>query len=378
MNAFLKNYSMKIHTLAPVFIGDGSKIGKKEYIYLPWEHRIIIPDLGKMYEALSKAGKRNAYEKYMLENSREDLSVWLKQQGISKREYDQWKQYEIDAGEIPLTGDQFRSVKAKEIASFIKDAYGLPYVPGSSIKGMFRTALLAYEIRHNPEKYRGVVANIKENVRKTAGRTVFLSRETEEMESTAFHKYYTDVAREETRLKDAVNDSLAGLRVSDSEPVPLKSLALSQKIDLFLDGREKPLPILRETLSPETDIFFEVTIDSSMCPYGIEDILNALSEFQSICYDSFYSRFRRGSRDKDVVWLGGGTGFLSKTVLYPLFGKDAVRVTDQVLRNTLGKKYVEHKHNKDLSLGIAPHVCKCTRYGGTLHDMGMARIEWLR
>ena len=52
------------------------------------------------------------------------------------------------------------------------------------------------------------------------------------------------------------------------------------------------------------------------------------------------------TKEKNTVWLGGGCGFLSKTVLYPLLGSNAVKVVDNVFKNTLGKNYVVHKHNQ--------------------------------
>lgn len=377
MKSFLKHYRIKIHTLSPVFIGNGDKIGKKEYIYLPTDHKIIIPDLEIMYASLMKKRKANAYQEYMIKNSKDDLSVWLRQQGIFRREYEQWKKYEIDAGDIPLTGDQFRSAKAKEIACFIKDAYGYPYVPGSSIKGMFRTALLSWEIRRHPDQYKSLTENLRNNARKKGKRNSFLSKDTSELETMAFHEYRSEDSKTKTKLGDAVNDRLSGLHVSDSVPIPMDALTLCQKIDLTLNKKEKPLPILWETLRPGTDIFFEISIDTMIFPYDIENILEALSEFQNICYKYFYCQFQRGTQERNVVWLGGGTGFLSKTVLYSLFGREALQITDQVFRNTLDRKYDEHKHEKDVFLGVAPHVCKCTRYQGKLYDMGMGQIEVL-
>ena len=49
MNNFLKHYRLKIHTLSPVAVGSGEKIGKKEYIYLPAKKRALVPDIEKMY-----------------------------------------------------------------------------------------------------------------------------------------------------------------------------------------------------------------------------------------------------------------------------------------------------------------------------------------
>ena len=54
MNEYLKCYKVKLHVLSPVHIGSGTKIGKKEYIYMPWNHQVIIPDIQKMYAELQK------------------------------------------------------------------------------------------------------------------------------------------------------------------------------------------------------------------------------------------------------------------------------------------------------------------------------------
>ena len=366
----LKHHTVKIEALSPIFIGSGEKIGKKEYIYLPWDHRVIIPDINKIYTAIQRKGHGRQFEEYMLKNSQDALGVWLKKMGYQKKDYEAWKRYELEAGDAFLTA----AARSKEIMAFIKDPYGLPYVPGSSIKGMFRTALLAWEVKKNPPAF----GQIKEDIRNNAGRggrNTVLTRETQQMEEKAFH---TLDRGKDIQKKNAVCCNLAGLVVGDSRPVSTEQLVLTQKVDYSLDREEKPLPILREALIPGTDICFDVTIDTSVCPYSMEDILEALEYFQKICYAGFYKRFRRGSNEESVVWLGGGAGFLSKTVLYPVFGAEAYRITNSVFRATLPPKvYEEHKHRKDLDLKLSPHTCKCTRYRGELYDMGMGRIEVL-
>ena len=82
-------------------------------------------------------------------------------------------------------------------------------------------------------------------------------------------------------------------------------------------------------------------------------------------------------KNENIVWLGGGCGFAAKTIIYGILENDAIRVIDGIYRNTLGKNYREHKHDCDIKLGVAPHVCKCTRYHGELYDMGMARLEYV-
>lgn len=112
----------------------------------------------------------------------------------------------------------------------------MPYVPGSSIKGMLRTALLASEIENNPEKYKRIALEISEKSQERAKRIpdrACLMKETQKLEQQAF---YT-LGREQ-RLNSAVNDHMAGLLVGDSEPIDLEQLTLSQKIDVTLNGEE--------------------------------------------------------------------------------------------------------------------------------------------
>ncbi len=372
MEEFIKKYEVKIKALSPIHVGNGEKIGKKEYINLLWNHKVIIPDLAKMYADICKVGLEREYINYML-NERIDLGVWLKQHDFQKKDYECWKKYEMDSGDALSGSSMGRQVRPKEIMCITKDAYGLPYIPGSSLKGMIRTALLAYEIKQNPGKYREVCTRIRNNVKQYAKRDQCLARETADLEVIAF---YT-LGRDEKKRGNAVNSCLAGVIVSDSKPISLENLILSQKIDYTLEGKEKPLPILKEALIPGTEINFEISIDRTQCEYTIDDILTALEDFQQNVYKNYYSRFRRGSEEKGIVWLGGGSGFLSKTIIYPVFEKDAVRISDAIFKNTLGKNYSIHKHNKDISLRIAPHVCKCTYYNGRLYDMGMGKIEVL-
>lgn len=371
MSEYLKCYKVTLHTLSPVHIGSGIKIGKKEYIYTPWNHQVLIPNIEKMYLELQAKGFGKKFESYMMDNKTQGLALgkWLGTHGFRNADYERWCSYQMDAGEAFANKE---SVPPKEINTFVKDAYGLPYVPGSSIKGMIRTALIVWEIQKHSEKYNEIKRLFKTKSAEKVNRTKCLAYETKELEQQILFT----LRRDEKKAGNAVNDNMSGLHVGDSQPIQLSRLTLSQKIDYSLDFKETPLPLLREALIPETDIYFDIAIDTTLCPYDMSEIIEALNYFQKICYQYFYSRFRRGTNDDNIVWLGGGCGFLSKTVVYPMFGKDAVKIIDNIYKNTLGNNYRVHKHTKDLTLQLAPHVCKCTKYQGRLYDMGMARIEY--
>ncbi len=370
MKDYLKHYTLKITALSPIHIGSGQKIGKKIYIYTPWDHKVIIPDIQKMYEDMQKHHLEKGFTEYMMDsrNRLPSLGQWLKEQGFTRKDYEQWKRYEMDAGEAFAQAGRNRP---KDIDAFVKDAYGMPYIPGSSIKGMIRTALIAWEIDRNPEKFSRIKERIFQKSGERENRNYCLAREMSQLEQQVLYTLGLD----EGNRGNAVNDNLSGLLVGDSRPIDMEYLTLSQKIDYTLQKQEKALPLLRESLKPETEICFDISIDTSVCPYTMEDIIEALNCFQKICYKYFYIRFDRGRDEDGIIWLGGGCGFLSKTIIYPLFGEDAVKVIDGIYRNTLGKNYQIHQHTKDMSLQLAPHVCKCTRYHGELYDMGMGRLE---
>lgn len=368
MRQCFKNYKMTIRAVSPIFIGSGEEIGKKEYIYMPWNHRVIIPDIYTMYDDLRKRGLSDEYEKFMMDsrNNQMSLSNWLAQKQFRQQDYERWVKYELDAGEA----FQDRNSRPKGIFAFVKDAYGMPYVPGSSIKGMIRTALLIKEITEKPEKYRMNREQFKRGSGEKMGRNNYLKHEITELEKDTFYC----LQRDDKKSNNAVNDCMAGISVGDSYPVSAECLTLSQKIDVTLEGKRKSLPILRETLIPGTEIHFDLKIDSSLCAYTIEDIMDAMLVFRDLSNQYFYSRFRRNIEEENAVFLGGGCGYVSKTVMYAMFGKDAVWLIDRIFQATLGRNYSDHKHGRDIDLQIAPHVCKCTVYQGKLYDMGIGQI----
>ena len=370
MQDYLKHYQMRITAQAPIHIGDGTKLGKKEYIRQG--SRVIVPDTGKMFRDLQLLHLDKAYAEFVLSSSYGymDLGWWLKEKGIMPQRIDGWKLYSMDAGDAFTKKPSGKGGTPKEILAFTKDPYGLPYVPGSSIKGMLRTAIICWRIHNNQSLYASQIKALIQTTSLGGKGKSFLKRQIDDIETAVLHT----LARTDRR-GNAVNSIMSGFIVSDSKPLPLTQLTLAQKIDYTLNRQEKPLPILREALKPGSQIDFELTIDTNICNITIEEVFAALDYFQQISFDSFYAKFGRGSKAKGTVWLGGGTGFLSKTIIYPACGTRALTTTDKVFYSTIGKNYTIHKHTADIKNGVAPHVCKCTRYGGQLYDMGMGKIE---
>lgn len=394
MKDFLKRYRVTITALSPIHIGMGQMIGKKEYIYLERSNKVIIPDIQKLYSAVRRKGLERQFQQYMFsfgKNNKGDVSLgeWLKRQGYSNLDYKDWALYQLDAGDALIKNNGGRE-KTKRIHAFIKDAYGKPYVPGSSIKGMLRTALLAWEIDQVNKQHSGRYDKIAQEIKnRVSSRTKgyhqknnngkkdkdCLKEETCQLEQQIL---YT-LQRDQEDQTNAVNDKLSGIRVSDSDALDVSKLTLCQKVDYSITKKENSVNTVRESLIPGTKICFDLEIDTSIDTYSIEDIIAAINCYQKICNEHFYAKFHRGTtqnRQKNIVWLGGGCGFATKTVLYALYEKEAVRVIDNIYQLTLGEIYRVHRHDKDVEQGVAPHICKCTKYHGELYDMGMARFEY--
>ena len=376
MKDYMKSYQMVLKTAAPLFIGDGKSLNKKEYLYLRNEKKVLIPDSGKLYEGVWKRRLSQQFTDYLLDkNDKDGLEQWLRKNGIRSMDYAKWIRYELDGGDHLGEGK-----RPYEIATFIKDGYGIPYVPGTSIKGMLRTILLSYELIRHPEACKKVrdtmIANGYDGDRNSKR---YLRRETVDIENQILHTLHrNDKNGKEVKLGDAVNDVLSGLIVSDSKSIDWKNMMLCQKMDRSPSGAfNNDLNILREAAKPGVMIPFRLTIDTTLCPYTVEDIMEAVRLFGEKYYEYYLQFFSGvGAPPKDTIWLGGGAGFLTKTILYPLLGYDnGIRAAVAVFDHTLPAKVKEkHGHDRDLKTGVSPHMLKCTEYKGRTYMMGQCFI----
>ena len=149
-------------------------------------------------------------------------------------------------------------------------------------------------------------------------------------------------------------------------------MIVTEKIDYNVVGNEKPLPLYRESLVPNTQVKFNVTIDTSIFNYTIDDILQAVKLFAEDYYTYFSSNFRGIKKPtSNTVWLGGGAGYVSKTIMYNLFGDDAYNIVSSVL-NVTAK---QHHHDKDKMKGVSPVTVKLTKYNNTLCHYGECTLS---
>lgn len=371
MESYLKEYDFELVTKAPVFIGSGEIVGKKEYIYNRRDNKVFFLDLDKMYQGLMERNLLSDFQDYMLKD-RYDLFYFMKNHDIAPKQYLQWADYSAVVGDPQMIN---RTTSA--ICRFVKDAYGEPYIPGSSLKGALRTILQTDYYLKNSEQAGKIAGRIMGESRKGAGAKYDQIEKT--MSQNAFHRQlFSDI-----EIRDIQNDIMRGLIISDSEPLSRNSMCICQKIDLGLDGRQKRLNILRECIVPDTAVRFKITIDKSVCRYTAREIVEATKAFYKNYLQEFAGKYHSAPSipgSGAVFYLGGGAGYSSKTMTYAVMhGNDAVKTVGKILDGNLPKKMRrQHDHLNDEKKGASPHTLKCTIYDGTLYQMGACSIRKMK
>jgi CRISPR-associated protein Csm5 len=140
------------------------------------------------------------------------------------------------------------------------------------------------------------------------------------------------------------------------------------------------MPILRECLRPGSRIEFELSIDPRLCPYTAPQIERAAQLFVQNYQQCFRGAFPQPTAlpQQGLLYLGGGCGYATKTMLYPLLGAQGIRQVSRVIDATLPYAVSkQHGHGSDQRKGASPHMLKCTRCNGRLYEMGACRMTIL-
>lgn len=357
MKSYLKTYKIKLTTLAPVFIGSGKDINKAEYVFDG--KSVYVIDQKKLMTAIIK---KNLTDKYLAVIGTDkrgfNLKMWLDKNGIT--DYKSLMAYE-------LMGVQNINEKKsmKEIKACIKNAYNMPYIPGSSLKGAIRTVIL-WNMICNDSKTLNSYRNKAMKALDNNGNAI--KRE--------FRKITPEI--EKRYLNKSIDDTnislMRGIIIGDSKPLSLDDIVICQKFDVNVNGKERQLNILRECIRPNVEIEFDLTIDESIFNIDADTICDMIKQYSNDYYDLITSNFVHAVDEENAIFIGGGAGYFSKTFTYGMFEEDdAVEFTRKYLSKTTNPK---HKHFTDNV--ISPHMQKCTMCDGKVYEMGKCRIEIIK
>lgn len=124
-----------------------------------------------------------------------------------------------------------------------------------------------------------------------------------------------------------------------------------------------------------------ITLDQSILKGAItaQSITEAIAAFAKYSRNTYRQHFASppshvSADGNNILYLGGGAGFFSKTLIYPYLGEaQGLAATASYLSD----KFRAHHHDRDLTLGIAPHTMKYGRFHGRYYDFGACEVTLL-
>lgn len=232
----------------------------------------------------------------------------------------------------------------KEARPFMRDGWGRAYVPGSSLKGVIRQALLFSYLKDKPEQLdqmRKELEKTLEDIRRMSPRNRNKPKTPKEVAWKIENLFRSSSGR-----PDPKNDIGRAIQLSDSAPIEspliLGGVGIFTAAGKSLKAQSEKTPSLFvEALEPGTTVTFDLTIDTALLehlgnPEGIRfrnavDLLGALQdrwEFvrelekaflrQSGAYEELWDQaFDSAGEDEAIIRLGAGSGLMGAS-LFPL------------------------------------------------------------
>gem|GEM_PF-1028440 len=395
-------YRLKLQVLTPLFVGGGDNFNltRVNYAFVPHEKKIYVLDERKWFDYLHQKRLLNEYANYIrlvsgAKSGGADIYQWLrsKEARLKARAEAVLKQ----ASSREYSTAWHPDFRTNNIHGFIKDPSGRPYIPGSTIKGALRTAVMSSLLQKMPSgrAYVRELESVLEGKKADSeGKKKFNRKELEKLGSK-IESSLLDFQENINGCPETFK-GMAGLSVSDSTPFPPEDLILVKKKDLSLvdgelkgeGGKKGSIPLYRECARPGTEVEFTLTIDFFKInrDYNInsfDDIAGALQkQFQALFGPAGVISFWKKSLGfippealaedgRGIVVLGGGTGYHSKSVISSLAHDPGE--ANELTRKILQGIFPAHKHYQDRPL--SPRTLKLARLKGQDRLMGICRIS---
>uniref|UniRef100_A0A7C2N7S8 CRISPR system Cms protein Csm5 n=1 Tax=Archaeoglobus fulgidus TaxID=2234 RepID=A0A7C2N7S8_ARCFL len=289
---------MKLEILTPVHIGSGDKYYATDFVIKG--DRVVFVDSTRFFEEVEKKGL-------------DPINV-AREISEGKKIEDFVDLSKIKIREVPFKGRTSRN----EILAHIKSR-GKPYIPGSTIKGAIRTAILWKEVKDSRELLNWTVNYIKKklNEKRNLGRKELIKLD-DELEEKVFRK-----AELTGRRSDPKNDLLRALRICDSEFIDDCRIYEIK----FLGMRN--FSMLAECTEAGQVAEFEASIDGFTLDYlsqklDYDYILSAAREFAEKVVEVELERkypqkaiteFKNVLNTRGIILrIGWGTGWYSSTI----------------------------------------------------------------
>lgn len=296
----LQKQTLRLTVTSPVSIGTGASYSPCEYYYDAKSGKVYFLHLGEWFKLMDKKGKRGAYEDFLRGKygNINTLTAWVKtvfSQGLTEVEMRPAIKSEVSVTSNLWIENNKLTLNTVRPCMHLLD--GRPYIPGSSIKGLIRTAILYHllqEDKNLKSRYKTSVStaskandkNSKNNVKDKFPIKKAMGKIAKPLEESLLYRL---VDKKGNKLSFALADVLRGLRCSDAMPVGDVTTEILQKIDLKLRNKKGEtsvaLPLYRESILPGNEFTFSITLDTAMTKIiginSVQDVLDILSEYHN-------------------------------------------------------------------------------------------------
>lgn len=366
---------MKLTTLSPVFIGGGERLSNLDYFYNLETSELKIIDEKKFFKFLIKNELLDSFINFVSKIKNAKLYEWAKIQNLNLDNYEVFKSvYNYSKTDIKALND---------VNLFVKNVFGQAFIPASSIKGVIHTAVLQKKLNDTPDikcKYKELIEDAlkSRNICK-------LNKIEKAIEKDLL---CIDVSSEiTTKFLNVFN----GIQVSDSKIIEKKNLDLYKKMDYsFADEKIHQVPLYRECIKPYVETEFDITLDLNIVKelkINIEYILEALDEYSVnwhkaiSCFEEYIDNFnlylpKENERYRANFCIGGGSGFLTKTVVCSILDEKTARDSIKTFLDLVfqRRKKPLHRHvEKDVQ--ISPRTLKLARENNDYLNLGWCNIS---
>ena len=347
MKTEYRTFQFSLLSMAPIHIGSGDKYTSREFIYE--NGYFYFPDMGKFYNRMVEKGYDHKFERFLQEtkpNARNNrLISFLEDNRISDRNFGG---YRIIETKLETNNNYLRGGALNQVSKFIRDPFGNPYIPGSSLKGAIRTILM----NTNPDwNNKNVLQCKKEN---------------------------KSLIPWGAKKGQDYDDLFNAIRVSDSKPFSNKSLILVQKWDhKAKPPLAKPLPLYREAIAPSTKINFTITTTTKEAGILIEELGKRAQAFYKAYKNFFLSDFPENKIQPNIqypIYLGAGSGAWTKTIFKQANGIIQDRHKKPVQTKMKGKGVLKLTKAPILKQDDSVQPSKLIKNDESFYEMGKANF----
>lgn len=383
---------LTLTVVTPLTISTGEVLKSQEYIFnnktgevhflnqILWHQFIYKLNKLKDYEAFMQRPNGNLYQ-WINSHVGFDAVAKLQKEGII-----------INTVKVDSSVDK---VKLNDICPMMKTAFGIPYIPGSTIKGIIHNAVLHKLLKANPRICAKYWGEIEKKVNTSSRLKADLSGVLSHLEKELL---YTIIA-EDGKTSHSI---MSGIFCSDAYVISDVETAILRRMDLSIyksprkDSAISELPIYTENVLPHTKFSFDLKIDKSILNMiGVSSVKSLIQHVNSYFIDialPIEKNFSKSlSKNNGVIFdsllqsnafIGRNTGFLSKTIFLSLSlnaqGKVNIAKTVPIIKLILAEQFdrgrMSHKHER-LDKEISPRTIKMTKYKNEYLLTGLARIE---